>query len=423
VEDQSFIANLAQAALAAMRAGRMDEAAHTWDQILARAPEHAQALLYRGQIALLRKDVAGATALLERAAEAAPREPAIVLNMAFACRAAGDLAGEAENLERALTLDPYFFPALLAKGAMLERAGHPRSAAQVYRNAIKIAPPEERVPPDLRGALQHARQCVEADNAALSAHLEARVGPLRSGTDDANLARFDECAGIAAGRKKVYTSDPVMLYYPRLPAITYFEESLFPWLGGVEAATEIIRAEFAAAAMAEGGEFSPYVNHPDSAPLNQWAELNRSPRWSAYFLWKDGVRHDAHCAQCPETARILETLPLLEIDGFAPTAFFSLLQPHTRIPPHTGSTNTRLTVHVPLIVPDGCAFRVGNDVREWRPGAAWVFDDTIEHEAWNNSDKPRAILIFDIWNPLLSAAERELFAALLIERRTYYAGG
>ena len=78
---------------------------------------------------------------------------------------------------------------------------------------------------------------------------------------------------------------------------------------------------------------------------------------------------------------------------------------------------------MPLIVPDGCAFRVGNDVREWRPGAAWVFDDTIEHEAWNNSDKPRAILIFDVWNPLLSAAERELFAALLIERRAYYAGG
>ena len=76
--------------------------------------------------------------------------------------------------------------------------------------------------------------------------------------------------------------------------------------------------------------------------------------------------------------------------------------------PHTGVTNTRLTVHLPLIVPPGCGFRVGATTREWLPGKAWVFDDTIQHEAWNLSDTPRAILIFDIWNPLLSAAEREL---------------
>jgi len=92
----------------------------------------------------------------------------------------------------------------------------------------------------------------------------------------------------------------------------------------------------------------------------------------------------------------------------APTAFFSILDACTRIPAHTGVTNTRLTVHLPLVVPPGCGFRVGGTTREWLPGKAWVFDDTIEHEAWNDSDTPRAILIFDIWNPLLSEAEREL---------------
>ena len=64
-------------------------------------------------------------------------------------------------------------------------------------------------------------------------------------------------------------------------------------------------------------------------------------------------------------------------------------------------TNTRLTVHLPLVVPSDCGFRVGATTREWIPDRAWVFDDTIEHEAWNLSDTPRAILIFDIWNPLL----------------------
>ncbi|TLY58090.1 MAG: aspartyl/asparaginyl beta-hydroxylase domain-containing protein, partial [Gammaproteobacteria bacterium] len=87
--------------------------------------------------------------------------------------------------------------------------------------------------------------------------------------------------------------------------------------------------------------------------------------------------------------------------------FFSILDAHTRIPPHTGVTNTRLTVHLPLIVPAGCGFRVGGETREWQVGTAWVFDDSIEHEAWNDSDVPRAILIFAIWNPALTPLDRE----------------
>ena len=98
----------------------------------------------------------------------------------------------------------------------------------------------------------------------------------------------------------------------------------------------------------------------------------------------------------------------MDIPGRGPTAFFSILEPHTKIPPHTGITNARLTVHLPLIVPPGCRFRVGGETREWRAGSAWVFDDTIEHEAWNDSDAARAILIFDVWNPQLTLLERDL---------------
>jgi aspartyl/asparaginyl beta-hydroxylase (cupin superfamily) len=87
---------------------------------------------------------------------------------------------------------------------------------------------------------------------------------------------------------------------------------------------------------------------------------------------------------------------------------FSVLSPRTRIPPHTGIANTRLVLHLPLIVPDGCGFRVGSETRPWRVGEAWVFDDTIEHEAWNDSDAQRIILICDVWNPHLSLEEREL---------------
>jgi aspartyl/asparaginyl beta-hydroxylase (cupin superfamily) len=77
-------------------------------------------------------------------------------------------------------------------------------------------------------------------------------------------------------------------------------------------------------------------------------------------------------------------------------------------------------VHLPLIVPPDCSFRVGGTTREFEVGKAWLFDDTIEHEVWNNSDAPRAILIFDIWNPFLSEAERDMVRAATEVVGSYY---
>ncbi len=101
---------------------------------------------------------------------------------------------------------------------------------------------------------------------------------------------------------------------------------------------------------------------------------------------------------------------------------FSLLKPGTRIPPHTGVSNARLVTHVPLIIPEQCGFRVGNTTREWVPGQAFVFDDTIEHEAWNLSDKLRVVLIFDVWHPELTPPERALITALAAGLNEFTAG-
>ena len=76
---------------------------------------------------------------------------------------------------------------------------------------------------------------------------------------------------------------------------------------------------------------------------------------------------------------------------------------------------------MPLIVPSDCTFRVGNETRVWEYGKAWVFDDTIEHEAANSSDRQRVILIFDIWNPALTEAERELVCELQRGLYDYFA--
>jgi aspartyl/asparaginyl beta-hydroxylase (cupin superfamily) len=119
-------------------------------------------------------------------------------------------------------------------------------------------------------------------------------------------------------------------------------------------------------------------------------------------------------------AALLDTLPMIDIPNFGPTVLFSVLEPHTHIPAHSSVTNARLVVHLPVIVPGNCRFRVGNETRDWEEGKAWVFDDTIDHEAWNDSDGKRVIVMIDIWNPMLTPAERDLVSGLLNGMRDYY---
>jgi aspartate beta-hydroxylase len=408
------------AAQEAMRQGRADEAARLWEKLLAAAPDHPQALFHLGQHALMRKDIVRARELLERATQAAPREPAIPLNLSFVFRATGDTAAEMTALTSALTIDPYFYPALLAKGLLLERTGQRHYAARIYKDVLAIAPPPEQVPMELREKLGHARRMVEENAIALEAELNTRLATIRARHEGESLERFDECQAVQLGRKKVFTQQPSMLHFPRLPAIQFYDRREFPWLPHLEAAAEVIRDELVVVLRDDTDQMRPYVSHPDGAPISQWAELNHSPRWSAFFLWEDGKRIDAHCARCPRTAAVLETIPMMDCAGYAPTVLFSILSPHTHIPPHSSVTNARLVVHLPLIAPAQCRFRVGNESREWNFGEAWVFDDTIEHEAWNDSDQLRAIMMIDIWNPYLTKAERELVTVLLNVEREWY---
>jgi aspartate beta-hydroxylase len=405
----------------AMQMGRLDEAARLWSQVLSLSPEHPQALFHVGQHRLIQKDPTGALALLERAARADPKAAVIPLNIAFAHRALGNTDAELAALDRALAIDPYFYPALLAKGTALERAGQKRHAAKIYKDVLTIVPSEEEAPSGVRESLRHARDLVKENAAELGAALDRRLAALREKYAGEDLDRFEQSKDVAAGLKKIYVQNPTVLNYPALPAIQFYDRALFPWLEQLESAVPAIRDEFLRAFQEDNAEFEPYVNYPAGTPVNQWAELNRSPRWSALHFWRDGKRVNEVCARCPATAAAVEAVPKVEIPNFAPNVLYSLLAPHTRIPPHTSSTNIRLIVHLPLIVPGRCRFRVGNETREWEEGRAWVFDDTIDHEAWNDSDHLRVILMVDVWNPFLTTAEREMVSVLLNEVRNYYA--
>jgi aspartyl/asparaginyl beta-hydroxylase (cupin superfamily) len=376
-------------------------------------------LLDTAQRALLAGDVNAALEALLAAEARDPKDPAIKLQKAAALRAQGRLADALAALDDALALDPYLFMALLSKGWVLEKLGRPRVAADAYRAALKIAPPEDRLPAGLKAPLARAREAVREDADALEAHLRAATQDARARHASEPLARFDESLRIFSGKARAYVSEPALLNYPRLPAEPFHDRGRFPWLPELEAATDVIKEELLVLLREDLEEFNPYIQYPPGVPVNQWVELNHSPRWNSYFLWRDGEKIETHCARCPRTAEVLEGLPLLDQPGFGPTVVFSALAPRTHIPPHNGSANTRLLVHLPLILPGPARFRVGNETREWRMGEAWVFDDTIEHEAWNDADQTRVIMILDVWNPYLSAAERELVSAMMAAKRAY----
>ncbi len=376
-----------------------------------RSPEE---LIQAAERAMGARDPAAALRLLAQAESAGGSSERLYMLRAIALRAAGDLVAAVAAFDDVLEAQPYNFLALLSKGTVLEQMGNRDAAVDVYRNVIKIAPPEDRLPPAAVRQLEAARNLVAATSTELQANLLEAVADMRRDLGDGDLRRFDEALGIFAGVRKPFVHEPLFFHYPQLPAIPFYDRPLFPWLDELEAATETIVSEMLPAlANASASELAPYIQYPKGVPVNQWIDLNHSTDWTSYFLWKDGDLQIGARDQNPETFALLDRLPLCDLPGYSPTVVFSVLQAHTHIPPHTGSTNVRLLAHLPLLLPGPARFRVGNESRAWRMGEAWVFDDSIEHEAWNDADQQRVILILDVWNPLLSEDERLLIARML----------
>jgi aspartyl/asparaginyl beta-hydroxylase (cupin superfamily) len=262
-------------------------------------------------------------------------------------------------------------------------------------------------PPAVAVALARGQAFLAAHTTTLGASVDRALRDLRP-HDAAATRRLDACVDHLLGRRRIYANQCAGLHVPFLPADEFFDRRLFPWFAALEERTGAIRAE-ALALVTEGvPAIRPYIRQQSGTPDNQWSALDHNLDWSACFLWEYGVRNDEVCPRCPETAAALAAVPQNDSPGKAPTAFFSILRPGTHIPAHTGVTNSRAIVHLPLVVPDGCRFRVGGETRRWREGEAFAFDDTIEHEAWNDSDQPRIVLIFDVWNPHLTATEQAM---------------
>ena len=347
--------------------------------------------------------------MLERAVQSDSSSADLWLKLAAVRRAAGDSIAALKAVDKGLAIAPLDFTALLFRATILDGMGDPRAGLQ-FGHALAQLPQEDKIPAPMRSAVAHARQKWKAHQADVERELLAALPARLSGVERRRLERF---VSNRSRRTRTFHQEPTEFHYPEMPEVEFHDRSQFPGLEQLEAATETIRSEFQQLINAEAAEIVPYIEYPENVPLRQWKELNQSDKWSAIHLLRNGERVEANARHCPRTLEVLKQLPQPQVRGASPNAMFSLLSPRTRIPPHTGVANTRLVCHLPLVVPPGCGFRCGESKREWNVGEAFVFDDTIEHEAWNDSDQLRVVLIVDLWVPSLTPGERAGIASVL----------
>ncbi|HSC47397.1 MAG TPA: aspartyl/asparaginyl beta-hydroxylase domain-containing protein, partial [Gammaproteobacteria bacterium] len=353
-------------------------------------------------------------AMLERATAARPTDASLHKNLGLAYRAVRAPDRAARAFKEALRLEPEFTVAWLNMGAVLDETGQRDESLMAYMRAFKSA---EKSGLFMNVAAMPAGVRTLAER-AMSALREARaevfreaLAPVAARFGDDALKRVWECLEAYLGKRPPLPlpalQKPTLMTFPGVPGRAWFEREMFPWLTEIERQTDAIREELTDVLASDEG-FRPFVEIPVDHPgAAYWRQVNHSPSWNAFFFYRDGGRHAVNHARCPVTSAALDALPLIRIAEHSPESFYSVLAPGAYIPPHTGVINCRLVVHLPLIVPPDCGIRVGSETRGWEEGRCIAFDDTFEHEAWNRSERTRVVLIFDIWNPYLSEAERE----------------
>lgn len=357
-------------------------------------------------------NLADAAQQLEEALNARSSDgPAEWLQLAGLCRALKQPRRALDAVYRALATAPLDFVALTMRADLLDRLGDP-NAGEAWGEALAQRPAGD-LPAPIAAAVAAGERSHADWLAARELRLAAATGAIERQADADEAWRIARFRDNALRKTRVYHSEPTHFHFPGLIEREFHPRQAFPWLGLLEAATADIREEMTATMKSERAELVPYLEYNEHEALAQWRELNRNLDWTAIHLLRRGERVEQNAALCPRTMAVLERIPLAQVPGGSPNAMFSLLAPGKTIPPHVGVNNTRLVCHLPLIVPAGCWFRVGAETRLWREGEAFVFDDTIEHEAANPSGELRVVLIIDVWHPGLSALERQAVSAMV----------
>jgi beta-hydroxylase len=214
-----------------------------------------------------------------------------------------------------------------------------------------------------------------------------------SATSSASNRAWDAAVDLTnrVGDKALKLVDRAIARQSAIPTTPFLDPATFPWTTRLEEHWQVIRQELDA--VLERVDALPNFQDISTDQYN----LTDDDQWKTFFLYGYGFRSDANCARCPQTDRLVRSIPGMQ------TAMFSIFGPHKRIPPHDGPYKGVVRFHLGLRVPadpNRAGIRVGPDIEHWTEGGSLVFDDTYEHEAWNDSDEYRVVLFVDFVRPL-----------------------
>jgi len=394
-----------------LREGRIAEAERACEAVLERSPDDVEALNVVALAAVRDGKPVRAVALLERATGINPANPVSFHHLGRAQETLGNLPAAIASISEALRLKPDFYLSRLHYASLLERNGEAELSALQFARALHDAQARGHwvnpatTPTGLRQLVEHAVLTVRARRRVL---LFKVAETLAERYGRGSMARVEKCLRVYLGEEPAVFPDPrqqpTFLYFPDLPAQAYLDRALFPWIQQFEARTPAIHEELLRLLPTAQGRERVFTT--EDVERQNLRAADATPSWNGYYLYRHGVRRDDNCASCPATSAALDRLPLSRVRDHGPEVLFSVFTAGTHLLPHRGVTNTRVVGHLPLIVPEDCALNVGGEIHAWQEGKVVVFDDTYEHEAWNRSKLTRVVLIFDLWNPHLTEAER-----------------
>lgn len=394
------------------KSGDIAGAEKIYEKILEAAPYHVRSLNALANRAMERGDVKRAQVLLERAIKSAPERPILHENLGHLLSAKGEKEQALICFGKAAELKPDYVYPWIYQADILESLGRHEEAAYMYARVAKLAPPAAIIATDPAIRPDKRQLVIRALASFREIMFKFLMDTLQEPIDqfgESALQRIIECVKIKSGiippTYQHALHHPDWLYVPGIKPQAFFDPAPFDWIPALQACMPAIKDELLAI-LGKGTNIEPYVNIDGPGDKKQWTTLNHSDAWSSFHLFKAAKPITENLKYCPATAEALEHVPLVHIEQHAPEVFFSILRPGTHIPPHHGLGNYKLAVHLPLLVPDDCRIRVGHETRNWSEGKCLIFDDSFQHEAWNDSDQMRAVLIMEIWNPDLSEAER-----------------
>lgn len=373
-----------------------------------------EAWLLLADLAERRGDEARARECVDQAGARTPQNEPLCLHIAQLQLRAGNLADGIDTLTALLERWPTSFMAWLMLGDAFELAGFQDLAVRARFQGVRRGQDAgflmgmASTPAPLQPVIE---QIIAEINEQHRLLISDGIERMRALVGTAEMKRVEHAVAAYLGQRQEAPTNahqaPKFLFFPGLPEGPYHDPYLHSWAGLLDDAFDDIRSEALAVSQQADGLENFLAFKPGQSKAGYLGGAGSNPSWDAFFFYRHGGRYDANHARCPKTSAVLRSVELCEVEGQAPEICFSVLQPGTHILPHHGVTNTRLVMHLPLIVPSGCALNVfGGGEHVWRERELMMFDDTFQHEAWNHSQLPRVVLLMDCWNPHLSAAER-----------------